>query len=229
MDLLATVRKEGSRGGQGDFKWADVQNSSRREHYLGHSLMAPVGRWQKGRDLNWYAKTDDSSSNSEDPAAKSARERKDEIKRIQEAEQDALARALGLSVPDRSNANLQPLGSRIDATSQRESRGDHSIGSQYEEEESADRTELRDALREYKRRHGADDKYSQADDRASSRRPRRSHREKRERSRERHRSYKSRSHNREPSQRRDPKTQDPSRGRNSRRSQSPYRSRHHGS
>lgn len=40
MDLVQTVRKEGSRGGRGDFKWEDVKASSHRENYLGHSLMA---------------------------------------------------------------------------------------------------------------------------------------------------------------------------------------------
>jgi len=34
MDLLSTVRKQGSRGGV-DFKWDDVKGSSHRENYLG--------------------------------------------------------------------------------------------------------------------------------------------------------------------------------------------------
>src|SRR2546430_6254369 len=106
MDLLATVRKEGTRGGRGDFKWSDVQASTHREHYLGHSLMAPVGRWQKGRDLNWYAKGDGG-----DPAAKAERERREEIQRIKEAEQDALAKALGFEVTPR-NPNMEAIGNR---------------------------------------------------------------------------------------------------------------------
>ncbi|ERF70102.1 hypothetical protein EPUS_00289 [Endocarpon pusillum Z07020] len=109
MDLLTTVRKEGSRGGRGDFKWSDVQSSSHRENYLGHSLMAPVGRWQKGRDLNWYAKGNADEEAGETVAQKAERERKEEIKRIKEAEQDALARALGYDVPPR-NPNLETLG-----------------------------------------------------------------------------------------------------------------------
>ncbi|GBF64052.1 multiple myeloma tumor-associated protein homolog [Trichophyton mentagrophytes] len=107
MDLVSTIRKEGSRGGQTEFKWSDVKDSSRRENYLGHSLMAPVGRWQQGRDLSWYTKGEDSD------AAKKARE--EEIRKVKEAEQEAIARALGLpvSVPSKSsNANLEPLGGK---------------------------------------------------------------------------------------------------------------------
>ncbi|KAH7310076.1 kinase phosphorylation protein-domain-containing protein [Rhexocercosporidium sp. MPI-PUGE-AT-0058] len=102
MDLLSSIRKQGSRGGV-NFSWDDVQTSQHRENYLGHSLMAPVGRWQKGKDLSWYAKGDDTKGkNGETAEEKKARERREEIKRIKEAEEDALARALGLPVADRN-------------------------------------------------------------------------------------------------------------------------------
>lgn len=102
MDLLSSIRKSGSRGGV-NFSWDEVRTSQHRENYMGHSLMAPVGRWQKNRDLNWYAKADDEMDESGETAEeKRIRERKEEIKRIKEAEEDALARALGLPVADRS-------------------------------------------------------------------------------------------------------------------------------
>ncbi|KAH9842282.1 Kinase phosphorylation protein [Teratosphaeria destructans] len=109
MDLLQTVRKSGSRGGV-NFSWDDVKSSQHRENYLGHSLMAPVGRWQKNKDLSWYSKAEDADLSPEDREEKRKLELQEEKRRMKEAEEDAMARALGLPMPDRRNANLEPLG-----------------------------------------------------------------------------------------------------------------------
>ncbi|CAA2970636.1 Hypothetical predicted protein [Olea europaea subsp. europaea] len=50
----------GVRGGRDQFSWEDVKAEKHRENYLGHSLKAPVGRWQKGRMNNVVVETKDS-------------------------------------------------------------------------------------------------------------------------------------------------------------------------
>ncbi|BAT99060.1 hypothetical protein VIGAN_10043800 [Vigna angularis var. angularis] len=93
----------GVRGGRDQFTWDDVKVDKHRENYLGHSIKAPVGRWQKGKDLFWYAR-DKKSQNAEMEAAK------EEIKRIKEEEEQAMREALGLA-PKRAN---RPQGNRLD-------------------------------------------------------------------------------------------------------------------
>ncbi|CAA7400255.1 unnamed protein product [Spirodela intermedia] len=92
----------GVRGGRDQFTWDDVKVDKHRENYLGHSIMAPVGRWQKGKDLHWYAK--DKKSKADEDAIK------DEIRRIKEQEEQAMREALGLA-PKRA---ARPQGNRLD-------------------------------------------------------------------------------------------------------------------
>lgn len=87
----------GVRGGQDQFSWDNVKEDKYRENYLGHSLKAPVGRWQKGKDLTWYAKDDKTKE----------KERKKEIQAIKDAEEEAMLEALGHPVKKKSAVDNQ--------------------------------------------------------------------------------------------------------------------------
>ncbi|XP_052187827.1 uncharacterized protein LOC127798352 [Diospyros lotus] len=93
----------GVRGGRDQFTWDDVKVDKHRENYLGHSIKAPVGRWQKGKDLHWYTRDKNSLSSDAEAA-------KEEIRKIKEEEEQAMREALGLA-PKRAN---QPRGTRLD-------------------------------------------------------------------------------------------------------------------
>ncbi|CAG8487038.1 1642_t:CDS:2 [Paraglomus occultum] len=62
----------------------DVKTDKYRENYLGHSVHAPVGRWQQGKDLTWYAKD-----------GTPIRPEKEEIDKVKSAEAELMASMLG--------------------------------------------------------------------------------------------------------------------------------------
>ncbi|KAF5370431.1 hypothetical protein D9615_009769 [Tricholomella constricta] len=88
----------GTRGGQAEFKWADVSADKDRENYLGHSINAPTGRWQKNKDVHWYNRDQ----------AQTQHERDEEIRKVKELEADALAVALGF---EPAKKTIAPAGS----------------------------------------------------------------------------------------------------------------------
>ncbi|CAD6884810.1 unnamed protein product [Tilletia controversa] len=87
----------GTRGGQAEFSWDQVRNDKDREHYLGHAIMAPTGRWQNGRDVTWYNKDKQDASKEEEA-------RLEELRNIKLAEEQALASVLGY-VPKSSSGS----------------------------------------------------------------------------------------------------------------------------
>lgn len=94
--MFGSSRSGGVRGGQDQFNWDDVKVDKHRENYLGNSLMAPVGRWQKGKDLSWYSRDKKTGA----PLSK-----QEELAAVKAAEHEALMAALG-----HKNIKRQPTG-----------------------------------------------------------------------------------------------------------------------
>ncbi|KAK9432559.1 kinase phosphorylation protein-domain-containing protein [Lipomyces doorenjongii] len=107
MDLLSNrPTRDGIRGGQGSFSWDAVKQDKYRQNYLGHSVMAPTGRWAQKNDALWYSKEKNSTDVEKELDKEGLGEeelqltkeelRRIELRRIKEAEEIAMAEVLGI-------------------------------------------------------------------------------------------------------------------------------------
>ena len=81
----------GNRGGAADFKWENVKADKDREYYLGHSVKALQGRWQKGKDVYWYTREKGDGVSGGAGAQRAA-----ELAAVKQREQDLMLEALGV-------------------------------------------------------------------------------------------------------------------------------------
>ncbi|KAG8907148.1 hypothetical protein FRB99_005256 [Tulasnella sp. 403] len=133
---MYTQTRGGTRGGAAEFKWSDVSADKDREHYLGHSINAPTGRWQKNKDVHWYARdTKDSEL-----------ERQEERRKIKEAEAEAMSAALGFGPSIRPNMPSESSG-----TKSAEEREQEEKQKELEKEEKRRRKEEKRLRKEAKR------------------------------------------------------------------------------
>lgn len=106
----------GVRGGRDQFSWENVKTDKDREYYLGHSVMAPVGRWQQGKDANWYSKDGEAKQKAV----------QDEFSQAKEMEERALMAALGYRVSKKEPSKATSQPETKPAISQRERERDDS-------------------------------------------------------------------------------------------------------
>jgi len=133
----------GTRGGQAEFKWSDVSADKDRENYLGHSINAPTGRWQKNKDVHWYNR-----DVSADDAA-----RAEEIRKVKEAEAEALSAALGFAPAPKASPDMPVSGANAIASIPKVDSAEDSRAREKEEKRrrKAERKEEKRAKKEARR------------------------------------------------------------------------------
>jgi len=98
----------GTRGGRDQFNWENVKADKDRDYYLGASVKALAGRWQKGKDVYWYTRDKDGPAQ-QDPQATPHHH---ELLAVKRREEELMLEALGLKPKAPRHGPAQP---RLDA------------------------------------------------------------------------------------------------------------------
>eukprot|EP00884_Botryococcus_braunii_P013938 jgi/Botrbrau1/22545/Bobra.114_2s0068.1 len=115
MSLYNGPPRGGTRGGKDQFSWENVKADKDREFYLGHSVKALTGRWQKGKDVYWYTREKDNGEGA----------RATEIQAVKEREEELMAEALGLKpkkkkLPPPTKLNSQDIKKLLEGNPEEE-------------------------------------------------------------------------------------------------------------
>ena len=103
MAIYNGPARGGTRGGKDQFDWTEIKEKHgdtvfQAQNYLGHSVKAAAGRWQKFKDLNWYV------NETKVDLKKSG---KTEIDMVKSREQDLMAQLLGEKPMERPEVALE--------------------------------------------------------------------------------------------------------------------------
>jgi hypothetical protein len=111
--IRGDLPRSGCRGGKA-FEWDQVKDDKQRVCYLGNSIAAPIGKWQRGRDVMWYTKNVDLPIKSSSPSNDNKKSSSvNELDSLREKERKLMSRVLNHGFGSQTDETIEKNVSQI--------------------------------------------------------------------------------------------------------------------